>query len=98
MYRGVRFGDLAEIDILDTRQFRSNQPCEDGFKPVCPEVRAQAATVLGAEQEAWLARNLSRRPGALELPRPADHDDVARPPHPRGRAGRDPQHGQLGGL
>ena len=59
MHRGARYGDLVEIDILDTRQFRSNQPCEDGFKPVCAEVRAQAATVLGAEQEAWLARNLA---------------------------------------
>ena len=61
MHRSARYGDLVEMDILDTRQFRSNQPCEDGFKPVCAETRARAATVLGAEQEAWLARNLSRR-------------------------------------
>jgi alkaline phosphatase D len=61
LYRGARYGDLAELDFLDTRQFRSNQPCEDGFKPACPEVRAQAAQVLGAEQEAWLTRNLARR-------------------------------------
>ena len=60
MYRGVRYGDLAEIDILDTRQFRSNQPCDDGFKPICAETRAQAAAVLGAEQEAWLTRHLQR--------------------------------------
>jgi len=61
LHRSARYGGLAEFDFLDTRQFRSNQPCGDGFKPVCPEVRAEAATVLGAEQEAWLARNLSRR-------------------------------------
>ena len=61
LYRALRFGDLAEIDILDTRQFRSNQPCNDGFKPVCAEVRAGDATVLGTEQEAWLTRNLARR-------------------------------------
>ena len=60
MHRSVRYGDLAEIDVLDTRQFRSNQPCEDGFQPVCAETRAQAAAVLGAEQEAWLTRNLQR--------------------------------------
>jgi len=62
MHRSVRVGDLAEIDILDTRQYRSNQPCRDGFTPVCGEIGAQAATVLGAEQESWLARNLQRNP------------------------------------
>jgi alkaline phosphatase D len=60
MYRALRFGNLAEIDILDTRQYRSNQPCDDGFKPVCEEVRARDATILGTEQEAWLTRNLTR--------------------------------------
>ena len=60
-HRAVRYGDLAEIDILDTRQYRSDQPCGDGFKPACAEVMASDAQVLGAEQEAWLTRNLSRR-------------------------------------
>jgi len=61
MYRSARFGTLMEMDILDTRQFRTNQPCDDGFKPACPGVQAPDAAVLGAEQEAWLARNLARR-------------------------------------
>jgi alkaline phosphatase D len=60
-HRAVRYGDLAEIDLLDTRQYRSEQPCGDGFKPACAEVNAPDATVLGAEQEEWLTRNLSRR-------------------------------------
>jgi alkaline phosphatase D len=60
-HRAVRFGDLAEIDLLDTRQYRSDQPCGDGFKPACAEVEAAGAQVLGAEQEAWLTRNLSRQ-------------------------------------
>lgn len=59
MHRSLRYGDLAEFDILDTRQFRSDQPCGDGFRPACAEVRAADAQVLGAEQEAWLARNLA---------------------------------------
>lgn len=62
MHRSARFGDLARLDFLDTRQFRTNQPCGDGFKPACPEVRAQTAAVLGAEQEEWLARNHQRQP------------------------------------
>ena len=61
MRRAVRYGSLAEIDILDTRQFRTNQPCDDGFKPACPGVRDTDATVLGADQEAWLQRNLASR-------------------------------------
>lgn len=59
-YRALRFGSLAEIDILDTRSYRSNQPCDDGFKPHCADVDDQRAQVLGAEEEAWLSRNLSR--------------------------------------
>ncbi|MEA3029043.1 MAG: alkaline phosphatase [Sphingomonadales bacterium] len=62
MHRSARFGNLLEMDILDTRQFRSNQPCDDGFKPACAEVAAPNAAVLGAAQEAWLARNLQRDP------------------------------------
>jgi alkaline phosphatase D len=60
-HRSARYGNLAEINFLDTRQYRTDQPCNDGFKPVCPEVRSAQAQVLGAEQEAWLARNLQRR-------------------------------------
>ena len=60
-HRSTRYGNLVEMNFLDTRQFRSDQPCGDGFKTECPEVRAQTATVLGAEQEAWLARNLQQR-------------------------------------
>jgi len=60
MHRSVRYGNLAEIDVLDTRQYRSDQPCGDGFTTACREVEAPDATVLGAEQEAWLTRNLQR--------------------------------------
>lgn len=59
-YREARYGTLASIDFLDTRQFRSDQPCGDGFKPMCPDVSASQASVIGAEEEAWLARNLQR--------------------------------------
>lgn len=60
-YRGLRYGSLMDMDLLDTRLYRSDQPCGDGFKPVCPEVAARTASVIGAEQEAWLARNLASR-------------------------------------
>lgn len=60
-YRSARYGDLAELNFLDTRQFRTDQPCGDGFKPACPELRSAQAAMLGAEQEAWLTRNLQSR-------------------------------------
>ncbi len=60
LYRRLRFGDLAEFNVLDTRQYRTDQPCGDGTKPICPEVNNPQATMLGAEQERWLFNNLGR--------------------------------------
>jgi alkaline phosphatase D len=62
--RAFSYGDLLAVNILDTRSFRSNQPCNDGFKPACPEVADPKATVLGAAQEAWLDANLGRKGAA----------------------------------
>lgn len=59
-YRTARFGNLAELQLLDTRSYRSDQACDDGFKPLCEGVGDKTAQVLGAEQEEWLARNLKR--------------------------------------
>ncbi len=60
LYRSARFGDLARLDFLDTRQFRTNQPCGDGYRVACPEVTSPKAHMISAEEEAWLARNLRR--------------------------------------
>ncbi|WP_411341700.1 alkaline phosphatase D family protein [Sphingopyxis sp. J-6] len=56
--RELRYGDLMAMQLLDTRQYRSDQPCEDGFKPACPGVYDKNAAVLGKAQEDWLNRNL----------------------------------------
>ncbi len=60
LYRRLRFGDLAEFNMLDTRQYRSDQPCGDGSKPLCPEALNPRATMMGAEQERWLFNNLDK--------------------------------------
>ncbi|MCP1469705.1 alkaline phosphatase D [Sphingobium sp. OAS761] len=60
-YREARFGDLLSIDFLDTRSFRSDQPCDDGFKPYCPGIGDSKAQVISAEEESWLLRNLARK-------------------------------------
>jgi alkaline phosphatase D len=59
LHRELRLGNLLAVQLLDTRLYRSNQPCGDSFKPHCAGVDDRAATVLGAEQEAWLARNMA---------------------------------------
>jgi alkaline phosphatase D len=60
LYRRFRFGNLAEFSVLDTRQYRTDQPCQDGFKPRCAEALATNATLLGEQQERWLFEGLSR--------------------------------------
>jgi alkaline phosphatase D len=60
LYRELSFGSLASFFVLDTRQYRSDQPCNDGTKVPCEAVTAPAATLLGAAQEKWLADSLRR--------------------------------------
>lgn len=60
MYREARLGDLLSIDFLDTRSFRSDQPCGDGFKTWCAGIDDAKAQVVSAEEESWLTRNLTR--------------------------------------
>jgi alkaline phosphatase D len=58
IYRRVGFGRLAEFFVLDTRQYRTDQPCGDGNKPACDAVYDPKATILGDEQEKWLHNSL----------------------------------------
>lgn len=58
LYRQLAFGRLANFAILDTRQYRTDQPCGDGNKAPCPAVYDPAATLLGDVQEQWLYKSL----------------------------------------
>jgi alkaline phosphatase D len=60
LHREVRYGDLLSMQLLDTRQYRDDQPCGDGFKPACPDVFAKQAQVLGAAQEKWVAERMQQ--------------------------------------
>ncbi len=60
MYRGFQFGRLASFFVLDTRQYRSDQPC--GAGPLCSGALDPATTMLGAAQERWLL-NAMRQSG-----------------------------------
>ncbi|WP_406001224.1 alkaline phosphatase D family protein [Streptomyces sp. NBC_00829] len=54
LYRRLHFGRLAQFDILDTRQYRSDQAYGDGWQVPGPESEDPARTLTGAEQERWL--------------------------------------------
>jgi alkaline phosphatase D len=63
VYDSYRIGDLAEIFVLDGRQYRSAQACyappdHGGAHPEsaasCPELFDPRRTMLGREQESWL--------------------------------------------
>jgi len=65
LYRRFAWGRLATFNVLDTRQYRSDQPeaclpeqrTDSGY---CPEALDPARTILGAEQRAWLLDELAR--------------------------------------
>jgi alkaline phosphatase D len=61
IYRRATIGDLLDLHLLDTRQFRTDQPCGDGTKPYCPRRADPAAQVMGRRQEEWLAAALRQR-------------------------------------
>ena len=59
LYRRLSFGSLVQLDVLDTRQHRTPQPCNDGFVLRCDGAMDPGATLLGAAQERWLLDGLT---------------------------------------
>ncbi|MEU6640735.1 alkaline phosphatase D family protein [Streptomyces rochei] len=54
LYRRLHWGTLAQFDILDTRQYRSDQAYDDRPHAPGPESDDPARTITGAAQEQWL--------------------------------------------
>jgi len=61
LHQRLRFGQLADILLLDSRQYRDPQVCGHPRRPSgvvdpdkCPELSDPGRTYLGAEQEQWL--------------------------------------------
>ncbi|MBX9393004.1 alkaline phosphatase D family protein [Streptomyces sp. TRM72054] len=54
LYRRLHWGRLAQFDVLDTRQYRSNQAYGDGADVPGPEVDDPTRTMTGETQERWL--------------------------------------------
>jgi alkaline phosphatase D len=63
IYNTLEYGDLASFHVLDTRQYRTPQPCQraerggGNYLVDCAERVDPAATILGMEQEKWLAQS-----------------------------------------
>jgi alkaline phosphatase D len=54
LYRRLHWGRLAQFDVLDTRQYRSDQAYGDGAQLPGPDVDDPSRTMTGASQERWL--------------------------------------------
>ncbi|UGY91085.1 alkaline phosphatase D family protein [Streptomyces gobiensis] len=101
LYRRLHYGRLAQLDILDGRQYRDDQANGDGWKVPGEESQDPSRTMLGATQERWLATGwlrsravwnivpqqtvLSRRHSRLEGPFPVSMDAWDGYPAARGR-------------
>jgi alkaline phosphatase D len=60
IYRDFAFGDLAKLFVLDTRQYRTDQDCNDAFlEPMCPTFPNPNGDMLGAAQESWLLNGIA---------------------------------------
>ncbi|WP_431918066.1 alkaline phosphatase D family protein [Micromonospora wenchangensis] len=59
LYRRLRWGRLATFHLLDTRQFRDDQACGDGYRD-CPAAADPGRTITGTAQEQWLLDGFRR--------------------------------------
>ncbi|MCM4077582.1 alkaline phosphatase D family protein [Paractinoplanes hotanensis] len=59
LYRRLRWGRLATFHMLDTRQYRDDQACGDGYKD-CPAASDPARSITGEQQEKWLLDGFRR--------------------------------------
>ena len=59
IYKPIRLGRQAELFLLDQRQYRDDQPCNDEFFVPCAESEQPGRTFLGAEQKRWFTEALA---------------------------------------
>jgi alkaline phosphatase D len=58
LYRTAKFGRLAEFAVLDTRQYRSDQPNGDRGHDMNDAATNNKQTMLGPKQKGWLQQQL----------------------------------------
>lgn len=75
IYGSTRWGRLAQMHLLDARQYKDPQVCNRESHPgssmldptLCPEWQEPRRTLLGAAQERWLGDALARSDAAWNL-------------------------------
>ncbi len=67
LYRRGHFGSLAEFFVLDTRQYRSDQPNGDRKSPLNAAALNPRNTLLGLDQRKWLFDSLSSSRGTWNI-------------------------------
>jgi alkaline phosphatase D len=60
LYRHLAFGGLVDFNVLDTRQYRSDQACGHGAAQHCAAAADPSRSILGQAQEQWLFDRLAR--------------------------------------
>jgi alkaline phosphatase D len=63
LYRRLQFGDLIDLSVLDTRQYRADQACGHGRAANCAAADDPARCILGDAQERWLFAQLGEARG-----------------------------------
>jgi alkaline phosphatase D len=66
LFRRVSWGNLATFHMLDTRQYRDDQSCGDGYDD-CPEAADPARSLPGLDQERWLLDGFRRSRARWDL-------------------------------
>ena len=66
-FRRLRYGRLLDVNVLDTRQYRDDQPCGDGTRVGCADRLKPDSQILGAMQERWLMEGLKASPTTWNL-------------------------------
>jgi len=67
LYRKASFGRLAELIVLDTRQFRTDQPNNDRASELNEAALDRKNTLLGAAQADWLKAALLESTGTWNV-------------------------------
>ncbi len=57
-YRSLRLGRTVELFAIDNRQYKDDQPCDDGGSIVCAAADVPGRSMLGPAQKTWLEDGL----------------------------------------
>jgi alkaline phosphatase D len=66
IYRSLRFGRTVDLIVMDQRQYRADQPCNDAIAPACPDL-FQGRAFLGQRQMDWVKNALRTSPAAWKV-------------------------------